>query len=245
MYHMYHIGTSLAKHRELLIVWRMDAWGQCPCACGQRVHCHGSCWKPSTRLSGYVRMGNVFQILGDFLLILYGFLLDSCWILPSTNHGLFLTSKIIKKSEALRRGRLVMRGLPLSRCRCSMVQQPIESNWAKCSCSRLYSRLRSGLRSSCSSFPRPSPSLANVAISLRSPSWDPQHVTSPSLLSTRASRSRSSRQGLAAARLQHMCCQCCHQLGFNRNNQKQQMGLFENSVPLHPMVNDHYPYIPY
>jgi hypothetical protein len=40
-------------------------------------------------------MGNVFQIFGDFLLILYGFLLDSCWILPSTNHGLFLTSKII------------------------------------------------------------------------------------------------------------------------------------------------------
>ena len=97
MYHMYHIGTSLAKHRELMIVWRMDAWGQCPCACGQRVHCHGSCWKPSTRLSG------CFQILGDLLLILYGFLvglfLDSCWILPSTNHGLFLTSKIIGEAK--------------------------------------------------------------------------------------------------------------------------------------------------
>ena len=132
-----------------------------------------------------------------------GFVADSLWILGGSLFGFLLDSALYKswlvphlqdhwRSEALRRGRLVMRDLPLSRCRCSMVQQPIESNWAKCSCSRLCSRLRSGLRSSCSSFPRPSPSPANVAISLRSPSWDPQHVTSPSLLSTRASRSRTS-----------------------------------------------------
>ena len=154
--------------------------------------------------------------------------MDSCWILvgfcPLQIMVCSSPPRSLEKRSLLRsRGRLAMRGLPLSRCRCSMVQQPIESNCAKCSCSRLYSRLRSGLRSRMQ-FSRPSPSLANVAISLRSPSWDPQHVTSPSLLSTRASRSRtslSSRQGLAAARLQHMCCQCCHQLGFNRNNQKQ------------------------